>query len=280
MFKSLMYRLISSVLKPFGYSVYNTHYIEGRLRRPTLDGALSHLKKVGFAPACIIDVGAAYGTPPLYKTYPDIPQVLIEPLQEYKPELETLAQQYPKMIIVMAAAHHMPGTMEINVLPELDSTSFYTEQGANAVKRTIPVMTLDEICTQNNLNGPYLIKADVEGAELDALRGAEQILKETDCVILETTLFRYREGAPLIHDVIHYMTERGYLLFDIVGAAYRPLDDSLVRIDLVFVREDSPIRSNQSRTTSEDQAVRARKFAARGLERLEDVADRASEKSG
>src|SRR3989442_12701698 len=46
-----------------------------------------NMRKRGFAPATVIDVGAAYGTPALYAAFPDAYHVMIEPLADYEPSL-------------------------------------------------------------------------------------------------------------------------------------------------------------------------------------------------
>jgi hypothetical protein len=82
-------------------------------------------------------------------------------------------------------------------------------------------------------------------------------------VSFETTL-RF-EMARRTDDVIRYMTERGFAIYDIVGAAYRPLDGALARLDVVFVRDDSPLRAEHRYATDEQRAPRMQKFRARSL---------------
>lgn len=70
--------------------------------------------------------------------------------------------------------------------------------------------TLDSVVSENNWELPDLIKLDIQGAEVDVLRGAENCLKHCNDVILEAQHTEYNIGAPLKEDVIEYMSSIGF----------------------------------------------------------------------
>jgi FkbM family methyltransferase len=257
--KKIMYRLLDALLRPLGYGIWNREFIKRRINRATLHGTLMHMRNNGLRPATVFDVGVADGTPALQSVFYDVPQILLEPLSEYAEILKALEESHLNITVIPAAAGAEPGSRLLGVPGELDSSSFYaSDMGNNA--REVTVVTLDELQTRHNLAAPYLIKADVEGAELDVIAGAENILENTVCVILETTLMAFRDNTPLTGDVIAYMSARGFALHDIVGLVYRPLDDALARVDLVFVPEDSSLRQDTRFATREHHRKRAEKF--------------------
>jgi hypothetical protein len=49
----------------------------------------------------------------------------------------------------------------------------------------VPLTTLDEYASERRINAIHVIKLDVEGAELDALRGAQRVLATTRLLIVE-----------------------------------------------------------------------------------------------
>ena len=61
---------------------------------------------------------------------------------------------------------------------------------------------------------PDLIKIDVQGAELDILRGGKECLANAKDVILEAQHVDYNIGAPKFEEVIDFMKENG---FDLVA---------------------------------------------------------------
>lgn len=73
-------------------------------------------------------------------------------------------------------------------------------------------MTLDTVRRFNNFPLPNLIKMDVQGAELDIIRGATKCLEHADDLILELQDVDYNMGAPKSKDVIDYLREIGYEL--------------------------------------------------------------------
>lgn len=75
-------------------------------------------------------------------------------------------------------------------------------------------MTLDTIVKNNNWPLPDLMKLDVQGAEVDILRGAAECLKNCSDVILEAQHTEYNIGAPKIDDVIKFMLDIGFELVD------------------------------------------------------------------
>ena len=108
--------------------------------------------------------------------------------------------------------------------------------------RTVPLKTLDTLCHECELSGPYLIKVDVQGAELDVMAGAKQVLGQTEMVILETSLFQFFVDGPQFHDTVSVMREYGFVVYDIFGLQYRLLDGALSQVDLLFVREEGIFR--------------------------------------
>ena len=54
---------------------------------------------------------------------------------------------------------------------------------------------------------------DIQGNELNALKGATQVLKCCSYLILELQEVEYNEGAPQKDAVIDYLKNIGYILF-------------------------------------------------------------------
>lgn len=77
-------------------------------------------------------------------------------------------------------------------------------------RRTLKTITLNTAVKNNNFPMPDLIKMDVQGAEMDVLKGASDVLPYAKHVILELQRVEYNKGAPLRETVIEYMDSIGF----------------------------------------------------------------------
>ena len=76
--------------------------------------------------------------------------------------------------------------------------------------RKLRTVTLDAVARLKKFPVPDLIKMDVQGAELDVLKGASEVLSSVQHVILELQRVEYNKGAPLKDTVIEYMNSIGF----------------------------------------------------------------------
>src|SRR5215469_16133007 len=210
-----------------------------QIPRASMRGALRQLKQLGFAPATIIDVGVATQTVGLYEEFPNVPLLLIEPVSEYEPFLKKIASEHNAQY-VLAAPGETNGTAILNVHDQKYGSSLLREvegEAADGVPREVPMVAIDDLCGQCNLRGPYLLKADVQGAELRVLSGAKRVLEQTEAVILEVAVLGTMLGGPEAWDVMDWMKQAGFVAYDLYEFQYRPLDGALFQIDVVFVKE-------------------------------------------
>jgi FkbM family methyltransferase len=253
-------------IKATGKRVFEACGLEVRKKRQenvpraSMTGALRQLSSQGFRPRTVIDVGVASETPDLYKAFPEAEILLIEPQAEFEPYLKQICSNY-KAQYVLAAAGSEQGTATFNVhSDQLHSSSLLKEvegTSVDGVQREVPMVTLDQVCAEKALKGPYFIKLDVQGAELQVLAGAREVLRETEAIHLEATLFSTMIGGPQIYDVINRMKELGFVVYDICGFLYRPLDGALSQTDFVFVREKGKFRESHAYATLEQRKTLA-----------------------
>jgi FkbM family methyltransferase len=228
----------------------------GGVRRDPAE-VLDHVRRLGFEPATVVDVGVAYGTPELYEAFPRARFLLVEPLEEYSEALGLIADRV-RADVVQAAAGPEPGTISINVhrAPALSSTlGHWKGQPTDGSGREVPVVRIDDLVAERGLAGPFLVKVDAEGAELNVLRGATETLESTDLVLLEVSLFEFLPGAAQLHEVMAFMKEKGFVAYDLYGGHLRPVDGALAMMNVAFVKEEGPFRRTHAYAT-EEQADR------------------------
>ena len=109
----------------------------------------------------------------------------------------------------------------------------------------LSMTTLDSVVAGRKLAGPILLKADVQGYELEVLRGASQTLRNVEVILLEVSTLPFNVGAPLFAEVVAFMAEQRFLVYDLCSLFRRQSDDAVFQVDVLFVREDSALRSGK-----------------------------------
>jgi hypothetical protein len=110
---------------------------------------------------------------------------------------------------------------------------------------TLPMTTLDEVSGATTLKGPVLLKLDVQGYELEVLRGGPRTLTLAEVVLLEVSLLEYNQGAPLMPEVVAFMNSAGFVPYDVCGQFRRESDAALCQIDIIFVQRNSALRAKK-----------------------------------
>ena len=225
--------------------------------RASSEGCLRSARANGLAPGTVFDVGAATGTPQLYEAFPEAKHFLIEPLEELRARLETVAEGLRDAECVFAAAMPESAEVVLRVHPDLVGSSVYLENedsDVNGYERVVPAISLDDLCSQKRPPTPYLIKVDTQGSELDVLKGATRALEDTVFVTLEASLFEFFRGGPQIGSCITFMKDRGFVPYDCFGLQYRLLDGAMSQLDLAFVREAGQFRRVHAYATREQRS--------------------------
>jgi FkbM family methyltransferase len=208
---------------------------------PTL---LNHVRANGFSPETIIDVGAFVGdwSTCARRVYPHARCIMIDANEDNRAQLAEAVQRIRNAEYEIAllgpedrgVVFHVQSTGS-SVLPEL--TPF------ERTERRVRMTRLDDLLSGREMPGPVLLKLDVQGFELEVLRGASRTLADSEVVILETSLLPYNEGAPLFSDVIGFMERAGFLAYDFCGQARRESDNTLFQTDVVFTKAASNLRA-------------------------------------
>lgn len=214
---------------------------------------LEDLRARGFVPRTILDVGGFDGcwSRTAKAVFPEADCFLIEPQVELAADLEAFCAEFPGSRWFPVAAGTAPGELTLTVWPEDFSGSTLIGpddpdgQMEGMETRTVRVVTVDGLIEREALPLPELAKLDVQGFELEVLRGATSLFGVTEVFILELTLLEaINPGWPIVHEVVAFMAERGYYLYDIPGFLRRPVDGALAQIDACFVKADSVLRTD------------------------------------
>jgi FkbM family methyltransferase len=214
---------------------------------PSQENSFKNIRRLGFNPKFCLDIGAYEGnwTHDFKKTFPECAIMMIEGQVEKEPVLLKAKNSYTDVNYKIA----LLGATETNVTFNIYETASSVlaerdENNTNAKVETRKLSMLDNIIAPLKQQ-PDFIKIDTQGYEMEILKGGEKILSGAEFVLLEVSLIDIYINSPLVADVLDFMRQRGFVLYDICSLMRRPLDKALFQSDFLFVRADSKFRTNK-----------------------------------
>ena len=218
------------------------------------DAALTLLRRNGFQPDVVIDVGANRGqwTSMARETFPDAVYHLVEPQHGCLSALQRLAAGSPR-IHLHATAVTRPGVRTVVMIGGGDDhagTGNFIPSRAIATAAhnpmSYPSTTLDALFA-NITSSRVLLKLDVEGHELMVLEGARSLLQRVEVIVSEFWMYRIDEQEmATLPELVATLQQAGFVLYDFGALHGRRSDGRLMSGDAVFVRRDSPLVANSS----------------------------------
>jgi len=242
-------RLVSSLLSGARRLSFDVGW--GRLRAvfgaPSMLAGLVALRDRGVAPRRIVDGGACKGdwTRLARHVFPQTEVLMIEPQSRHAQTLERLCRELgpglrfaPQLVgpvevdaVDFVVLDDAGGGTGSSVLPE------NSDVPRHVVK--LPMTTLDRLVESTGFGAPDFIKLDVQGYEIEVLKGAARSLSTADFVLLEVSIWPYNAGGPLVAEVLAQMDQRGFQAYEVFDLTRRP-DGVLVQMDMLFVRKSHP----------------------------------------
>jgi FkbM family methyltransferase len=175
---------------------------------------LKIMGSMGIKPKVIYDIGACvlHWTRHAKTVWPDSNYYLFDAMEECRPYFEKSQDSYYIGLLSDQDGKELKFYQHIW---EPGGNSYYKETTGRFDENDVVMKTawtLDTVVKYNNWPLPDLVKLDIQGSELDVLRGAEYTLSNCKDIILEAQHTDYNEGAPKVEEVIEYMRSIGYEL--------------------------------------------------------------------
>lgn len=90
-----------------------------------------------------------------------------------------------------------------------------------------------------------MIKLDTQGSEIEILKGASKTIHKAEVILMEISLIDIYKNVPLMKDVLNFLDDKGFQIYDICSFIRRPLDNALWQVDAIFIKKDSKLISSK-----------------------------------
>jgi FkbM family methyltransferase len=237
--------------------------------------AMHMLQQRGFAANTLIDIGAAEGAFFLYrghsKLFPTARHFFIDAMQENEAAYRKLAPKFGTGYEITALSC-MEGEVLLRVDPDFYNTHIehLQPETAYAATRRVPVSTLDRVVERHALQPPFVLKLDVQGGELDVLRGGLRTLDEAVVVTTEINIFAERDSLV---ELLAFMQGIGWALYDLTDLAYYPSDATFYQCYATFIPKSMDFRRNARWCTPDQEGELLKGLQRRRAEALKAVDD-------
>lgn len=192
----------------------------------------------------VVDIGANCGQFALIsrKCFPTARIDSFEPLAEPAQQFSAVFANDPNTHLHRTAIGASQGEATIHVSNKIDSSSLLKIGAQQAdlfpgtdekETRTIPVTSLTHILRKQDIGPQALLKIDVQGFELEVLKGCEELLPRFAFIYVECSFVELYEGQAFADEVIRYLQARQFQLSGI----YNLCNDRVgraVQADLFF----------------------------------------------
>lgn len=193
----------------------------------------------------VVDIGANVGQFALFasKRFPEAKIFSFEPLEDCWSTFAGIFRGDRHVQFFRYGVGPADTDAAINVTNENDSSSILMPAAAQAeafgtavrTTKKVELRRLGSVLSRDQIGGPALLKIDVQGFELEVLKGCEELLDRFETIYVEASYVELYKGQALAGEVIEFLRQRG---FEIRGVFNQHVDgvQGPLQADFLFQR--------------------------------------------
>ncbi len=240
---------INKVLRRFGVELHGLGFIQSLKKVEFQQNAFDVQKELLLStPKVIFDIGANRGDTAIKYSilFPLASIYAFEPFLETFQKLNDNVNEMPKISTYQIAISDKKGETvffsnkneDTNSLLSSSKIGLSSDEQVKTIGQTnVNTETIDAFCSDHKIEGIDILKMDIQGAELLALKGATGLLseKKIKAIYTETYFRRQYNNQPLFHEISAFLALYGYYLQDIYSPIYG--NGKIAWCDAIFLPE-------------------------------------------
>ena len=238
---------INSYLRRFGIEIHGVGYIQKLKNSDLKKSEWSKQQELLKSKANVIfDVGANRGDTTL-KYLNLFPKARIHSFEPFPESYEIFINRHKENLNVQLNKYALSssiGKAILNINKSVDTNSLLESKkiGATSDKSCISIgqieietNTIDNYCAQNNIKEIDVLKIDVQGSEIEVLKGALEMLKKGSIKLIYTETYFEQQyvNQPLFHDISQLLYKHNFVLQDIYDPYFSK--NNILWCDSIFV---------------------------------------------
>lgn len=236
-------KLSKFLRKKISKDFFYHHKFQNKNQITNIDLVINLLKRKGFNPKFIVDVGCGHGEWFLKtsNTFLESFYFLFDANRNNEKKLFELNKKHNNLNYNICLLSDDISTYNFYNMGY--GSSIFEEQTNHDryVEKIESKILINELPNEVFLRNDNLIKLDVQGAEKKILDGLKERISHFEVVIMEVSLHNYNKDSPLFDTMINYMKNKNYRIYDIYDLKRLGNSNSsyLLQFDCVFVRNNS-----------------------------------------
>jgi FkbM family methyltransferase len=244
-----MKKAINNALRRFGVELHGTGYLQALAKGDFKKDAFA-MQKERLHGKCkqIFDVGANRGdVVTVYRElFPNAEIFAFEPFPDsfsiLKNRYENDKQVHCNQVALAAEegkkSFYVNHNADTNSLLEPKETGLSSDKQVKNIKKIeVDSITIDNFCLQNGIENIDILKMDIQGGELDALKGTKQMLAKGKIGLIYSEVYFLEQyvDQPLFHDISSFLHKYGYYLQDVYSPIYGK--GNIAWADVIFCKK-------------------------------------------
>jgi FkbM family methyltransferase len=226
-----------NVLAKFGYRVSR---ISGLPPDNSMEFGISTLRRLGFTPCTVLDVGASDGrwSEIAIGFFPDAHYVLFEHQVCHSDGLSRFQERHRERVTIVTKAVGRKSGFSYFDASDPFGGALRNAAGDRVIE--VGVTSLDETVADLKSQSPYLIKLDTHGYERSILDGSGATLQKACALVIEAYNYKLTDECMLFWELCSYLQQLNFRPVAIADTMRRRYDQTLWQMDLFFVSASWP----------------------------------------